>query len=57
MYDLQKAFDSVEYPVHKVFDADINGNMWRLLKDWYEDGSCQVKLDGNFQLGLGLREG
>ena len=19
---------------------------WRLLKDWYEDGSCQVKLDG-----------
>ena len=48
LYDLQKAFDSVEYPVllEKLFDAGVNGKMWRLLKSWYEDGFCQVKLDG-----------
>lgn len=36
LYDLQKAFDSVEYPVllEKLFDAGVNGKMWRLLKSW-----------------------
>ena len=44
LYDLQKAFDSVEYPVllQKLFDAGVNGKLWRLLKSWYEGGSCQV---------------
>ena len=30
LYDLQKAFDSVEYPVllEKLFDAGVNGKMW-----------------------------
>ena len=48
LYDLQKAFDSVEYPVllEKLFDAGVNGKMWKLLKSWYEGGLCQVKLDG-----------
>ena len=48
LYDLQKAFDSVEYPVllEKLYDVGVNGKMWRLLKSWYEGGSCQVKLDG-----------
>ena len=38
LYDLQKALDSVEYPVllQKLFDAGVNGKMWRLLKSWYE---------------------
>ena len=46
LYDLQKAFDSVEYPVllGKFFDTRVIGKMWRLLKSWYEGGSCQVKL-------------
>ena len=44
LYDLQKAFDSVEYPVllEKLYDVGVNGKMWRLLKSWYEGGSCQV---------------
>ena len=34
LYDLQKAFDSVEYPVllEKLFDVGVNGKMRRLLK-------------------------
>ena len=32
LYDLQKAFDSVEYPVllERLFEAGINGKMWSL---------------------------
>ena len=62
-YDLQKAFHSVEYPVllQKLFDAGVNGKMWRLLKSWYEEGSCQVKLDGklsqSFPVGRGVKQG
>ena len=34
LHDLQKAFDSVEYPVllQKLYDVGVNGKMWRLLK-------------------------
>ena len=48
LYDLQKAFDSVEYLVllQKLYDVGVNGKMWRLLKNWYEGGSCWVKVDG-----------
>ena len=32
LYDLHKAFDSVEYAVllQKLFEAGVNGKMWRL---------------------------
>ena len=60
LYDLQKAFDSVEYPVllEKLFDA---GKMWRLLKNWYESCSCHVKLDSrlsdSFSVERGVKQG
>lgn len=63
LYDLQKAFDSVEYPVllEKLFDAGVNGKMWRLLENWYESCSCQVKLEGrlsdNFSVERGVKQG
>ena len=46
--DMQKAFDSVEYAVllKKLFEAGVNGKLWRVLKNWYEGGSGQVRLDG-----------
>ena len=35
--------------------------MWGLLKDWYEDGSCKVKLDGKlsarFRVERGVKPG
>ena len=63
LYDLQKAFDSVEYPVllEKLFDPGVNGKMWRLSKNWYESCSCQVKLDGrlsdSFSVERGVKQG
>ena len=63
LYDLQKAFDSVEYPVllEKLYNAGVNGKMWRLLRNWYTGGSCQVKLDGklshSFEVERGVRQG
>ena len=63
LYDLQKAFDSVEYPVllENLYDVGVNGKMWRLLKSWYEGGSCQVKLDGrlldSYHVERGVKQG
>ena len=63
LYDLQKAFDSVEYPVllEKLYDVGVNGKMWRLLSSWYEGGSCQVKVDGvvseRFVVERGVKQG
>ena len=35
--------------------------MWRLLKNWYEGGSCQARLDGklsqSFPVGRGVKQG
>ena len=63
LYDLQKAFDSVEYPVllEKLFEAGVNGKLWRVLKNWYEGGSGWVKLDGrlseSFEICRGVKQG
>ena len=63
LYDLQKAFDSVEYPVllEKLFDVGVNGTMWRLLKSWYDRGSCKVRIDGMlseiFWMERGVKQG
>ena len=42
LYDLQKAFDTVEYPVllKRMYEIEINGKCWRLLKNWYEGAMC-----------------
>ena len=34
LYDMQKAFDSVEYAVllEKLLEAGVNGKLWRMLK-------------------------
>ena len=34
LYDLQKAYDSVEYSVllNRMFEVGINGRTWRLVK-------------------------
>ena len=54
---------SVEYPVllEKLFDIGVNSNMWRLLKSWYDGGSCKMRMDGmlseNFQVERGVKQG
>ena len=36
-YDLQKAFDSVEFPVllKRLFDVGVNSKTWYMLYSWY----------------------
>ena len=45
LLDLQKAFDSVEFPVlldHLFYQwEDL-----RLIRNWYKDGTCSVQVDG-----------
>ena len=60
--NMQKAFDSVEYAVllEKLFEAGVNGKLWRVLKNWYEGGSGQVRLDGrvseSFNICMGVKQ-
>ena len=62
-YNLQKAFDSVEYLVllERLFEVGINGKVWKLLKNWYKEVSCYVKIDGysseKFSVERGVRQG
>ena len=46
LYDLQKAFDSIEYPVllNHLYAMGVNGRCWRLIRNWYDGALCRVKL-------------
>lgn len=63
LLDLQKAFDSVEFPVllDRLFAIGINGKTWRLVRNWYEGGTCSVLVDGAismpFTIERGVRQG
>ena len=63
LYDLQKAFDSVEIPVllHRLFEAGVNSKTWRLLRDWYHNCNSTVRVgchtSSTFQLQRGVRQG
>ena len=62
LYDLEKAFDSIEYPVlfNRLFKVGFNGNKW-VLKSWYEGAVGQVRLDGalsgEFEVKRGVKQG
>ena len=63
LYDLQKAFDSVEIPVllHRLFEAGINSKTWRLLQDWYTNCNSHVRVgyynSSSFYLQRSVRQG
>ena len=63
LYDLQKAFDSIEFPVllKSLFDAGVNSKTWRILNSWYTDCQTSVRLGRHtsplFSLGRGVRQG
>ena len=63
LFDLQKAFDSVEFSVllSHLFDTGVNGKMWRLIKNWYQNGRGFVQIDGRmspvFPVERGVRQG
>ena len=62
-YDIEKAFDSVEFPIllHHLFSIGINGKSWRLIKSWYQSPISCVKLNNNlsapFSISRGVKQG
>ena len=60
LYDLQKAFDSIEYPIllKRLYEAGVDGKLWRLLKDWYEGGTgLDGRLSDEFTVEMGVKQG
>ena len=63
LYDLQKAFDSVEFPVllRRLFNVGVNSKTWRILNSWYSNCQSSVRLgkhvSPSFTLGRGVRQG
>ena len=45
LYDIEKAFDSVEFPIllQHIFSIGINGKSWRIIKAWYQIPTSRVK--------------
>ena len=62
-YDLQKAFDSVLYPIlfKRVYDSGVNGKSWRLICSWYNQPKSMVRVSGHltplFTLERGVLQG
>ena len=63
LYDIEKAFDSVEFPIllSHLYSAGINGKMWRLVKSWYQSPTSPVKhndcLSTPFQISCEVKQG
>ena len=63
IFDLEKAYDSVELPVllQRIFDLGINGKCWRLIKNWYTSSRGRVRVDGHlsdpFLVKRGVKQG
>ena len=61
-FDLEKAFDSIEYGVllRHMFNLGINGKCWRLIKDWYSESWGVVKIrdqmSARFPLSRGVKQ-
>ena len=62
-YDIEKAFDSVEFPIllQHLHSAGINGKSWRLIKSWYHSPVSRVKHKNNlstpFCISRGVKQG
>ena len=59
-YDLEKAFDLVEYSIllAHLFKAGINGKGWRLVKSFYSNPRCGVRVNGQLtNVQRGVRQG
>ena len=62
-YDLEKAFDSIEYCVllKHLFSKGIHGKCWRIIQSFYDKPRGHVKVNGclspSFVIGRGVRQG
>ena len=62
-YDLQKAFDLVQYPIllKRLCEACVDGKAWKLVQSWYASLKCMVcvrgALSSRFTLECGVLQG
>ena len=58
-YDLQKAFDSIQYSVllKRLYEAGIDGRAWRLIRSWYMSPKCMVRVNGSLSSAFNLERG
>ena len=58
-YDLDKAFDSVEYCVllHHLYRSGINGKAWRVIRSFYADPCAQVRIGNGLSRVISLKRG
>ena len=58
-FDLQKAFDTVQYPLllKRVFERGINGKAWRILNSWYTKPKCKIRVNGMLSSTITLERG
>ena len=63
LYDIEKAFDSVEFPIllSHLFSIGINGKSCHLIKAWYQSPTSRVKHDNklseSFPVSRGVKQG
>ena len=48
LFDLEKAFDSVEFPnlLNKLFQVGIRGKLWRIILKWYTSAKNRIRVNG-----------
>ena len=58
-YDLQKAFDSIQYPVllKCLYESGVNGKAWRIIRSWYTSPKSMVRVNGVLSSPFTLERG
>ena len=63
LYDIEKAFDSVQFPIllSHLDSLGINGKTWHLIKSWYSSPTSRVKhqnvFSAPFPINRGVKQG
>ena len=63
LYDIEKAFNSIEIPIllEQIYSIGVNGKLWRLLNHWYSTTTVRVRIEScisnDFPLSRGVKQG
>ena len=63
LFDIEKAFDSVELPtlLRHLYNVEINGKFWRFIKNWYAKSTSRVRVNNQlsdpFIVERGVKQG
>ena len=59
LYDIRRAFDSVQYPVllKRLYEAGVNRKVWRLIYTWNNQPKSMVRVNGHLTPAFTLEQG